>query len=85
MLPCLAKAAWQPATLVALVPPHSVCVIVGCGVLAMACNGVACLQCRELTPLGHLRSFDYAYQSTQDIYAPDAKILLPGDSLSLQV
>lgn len=41
--------------------------------------------CRELTPLGHLRSFDYAYQNNQEIFAPDAKVLLPGDSLSLQV
>lgn len=40
---------------------------------------------RELTPLGHIHNFDYAYQSNQDIFAPDAKVLLPGDSLTVQV
>lgn len=28
--------------------------------------GVPC--CRELTPLGHLRSFDYAYQNNLEIF-----------------
>lgn len=42
-----------------------------------------CHSCRELTPLGHLRNF--VYQGAQDIYAPDAKVLLPGDSLTVQV
>lgn len=46
---------------------------------------VGCWCRRELTPLGHLRSFDYGYQNTQDIYAPDAKVLLPGDALTVQV
>jgi hypothetical protein len=49
------------------------------------CLPVCLLPCRELTPLGHLRNFDYAYQGAQEIYAPDAQVLLPGDSLTVQV
>jgi hypothetical protein len=44
-----------------------------------------CCICRELTPLGHLRAYEYGYAVRQDIYAPDGQILLPGDSLTVQV
>ena len=39
-------------------------------------------------PLGTyvlLKGFDYGYQNTLDIYEPTAKVLLPGDILSVQV
>jgi len=38
---------------------------------------------QELSPLADLRAFDYAFQGTSAIH-PDARVLQPGDALTLQ-
>lgn len=55
------------------------------GHVYVCCPAFSVFPHRELTPLGHLRAFDYQFQNNLDIYAPDAKVLLPGGALSLQV